>query len=291
MTNQNTKADKTTDVNTTPAVLTSKVRPAQALEFTLRSAKTAHTAALQLCYSAACYILTVNVFTNAKDKAFMPRGKAIDHINEQIAEHTGVKGNMLAVYVRNASALAGVFSDNQTMFGPELAKLAAAETPEAMVTLLDKQFNAMHENKGLRRKIDSLRTLSEALGFAVSHNKPGGNAMTPAKVPERVANVMEAANKLVADGKVTERTVAQAAVLQATKPIVYVQEAIKRLTDESECDIAEQDIKKQRKVIRERNEKLSREAAIAAKSKAKEGASIKLTPAKKGKGQTQRRAA
>jgi hypothetical protein len=276
-------------------VLTSKVSPDAALTYTVKAGKVAHTAALGLVYAATTFILIVNHFTHADAKGFMARGKAIDHVRDTIKEQTGVKGNMLDIYIRNASTLAGIFTDNKTLLSPQIAQMAAAETPEQMAGIIQSWFEKHHEEKGLRRKITSLATMSEALGYSVSKRKnTGGGALSKENAVERVTNQMAAVKKIVDAGEMTDtqaRQVAQAVVVNAPKPITYAIEALKRLTDEDDLDLLEVKIKERRKELKE----LAAKAAANQKAAAKAGTgTLTLVAAKqtsKSKSKTQRRAA
>ena len=270
--------------------LTSKVSASAALTYTAQAGKTVHTAACLLVYAATTFYLIVNHFTHPDSKEWMARGKALDAIRDAIKEKTGVKGNMLDIYLRNASTLAGMITDNKVMLSPQIAQMAAAETPEAMAGIVQTWFEKHHEDKGLRRKIKSLADMSEALGFSVSRNKPkGGGAISAENAVERVTNQMAAVKRIAQEGELTptqERQVAQAVVVNATKPVTYAIEALKRVVDEDDLDLLEVKIKERRKELKE----LAAKAAAAAKQAGQNKPALKVV-AKKEKGRPARAAA
>ena len=266
--------------------LVSKVTASAALNYTAQAGKTVHTAACLLVYAATTFYLIVNHFTHPDSKEWLARGKALDAIRDAIKEKTGVKGNMLDIYLRNASTLAGIITDNKVMLSPQIAQMAAAETPEAMAGIIQTWFEKHHEEKGLRRKIKSLADLSEALGYSVSRHKPtGGGAISAANAVERVTNQMAAVKKIVAAGEMSptqEKQVAQAVVVNATKPVTYAIEALKRVTDEDDLDLLEVKIKERRKELKELAAKAQAQVKSAGKSQQNGKPALK-TVASKGK--------
>jgi len=274
-----------------PLVLTMKVTPDAMLGHVITAAKTTRTAALTLCYAAAAFILNVNMFTHAQAKGFMERGKAVDHLIDTIQEKTDVKGNMLDIYIRNASKLAGIFSGNPTLFGAQIKQLAAAETPEAQVEIISAFMDKAVQDKGLARKVESLATLSEALGFKVSRRPAGGNQMTPAKVPERITNTMKQVEELVTAGKVQEKQVAQTVALAVSNKVTLAREAIDQINDENDLDVLEAHIEKRRKVIAADHKRAKEQAADAAKEAAKNAKAVKALSSKKRNGKVTRVAA
>ncbi|HEY6019096.1 MAG TPA: hypothetical protein VIY48_04125, partial [Candidatus Paceibacterota bacterium] len=218
------------------------------LRHVIVAGKSARTAALELCYSAAAYILLVNHFLDTKSEGYMTKADAIEYLQKQIAEQAGVKGGMLNLYIRNASTLAGVLTGSLKMFGPTIIQLAKAETPADMVHILSK---FMDENNA--KRVDSMSALSEALGYKTS--RPTGAAereLTPEKAVTKASNAMKSIEKIVGTGKgkVSETKIAQAVVSQVKSALIFAREAIKSITEEDDLKAIEAAVKEQRATLK-----------------------------------------
>lgn len=257
--------------------LTPHVSPADTLRYVLQLGRAARTAALDLCYAAASYILLVNHFTDAKAKGFMARSDAIDYLTKQLRTEAGIEGGMLDIYIRNASTLAGMIAGSPTLFGPVLKELAEAGSPKDMIPVLASWMEKNFSNRVLKGKLDSLSTLSEALGYSTGRKPAGGGALTAAKVPDRIENTMKQIEKIVSEGdksgtKVTAATVAKAitAAMPTDQQLNLAKEAIARVFDLAALDVLEQYIKAQR----QRAKQLSAKAEASVKSVKKSVAKV-----------------
>ncbi len=213
--------------NPAPTATEAKVLPADLLRSVIVAAGATRTAALTLCYAAAAYILRVNHFCDAKHKDYMTRSDAVEYLTKEIHKQAGVQGNMLALYIRNASTLAGILTGSMKMFSPTIQRLALAGTPDEMVSILS---GWMDQNNG--RRIESMDTLSNALGFKTSRPTPVAK-MTAETAVQRVTNVMKTIEKAVSDKglKVQESSLAQAMVGQVRNKSTVAREAIKAITE------------------------------------------------------------
>lgn len=245
--------------NPTPTVTTAKVTAPDMLRAVLVAGKATRTAALQLCYTSAAYILIVNHFTDSKAKGYMTRPDAVDYLCKQISDQAGVKGNMLDLYIRNASKLVGILVGSIKMFSPTIQRLGNATTPDEMVGILSDWMEGNHE-----RKIESMSQLSEALGYKTSRpTRPQTDSEKAAKAPERIANVIKGVEKLAAavgGTKLKESSVAQAVVSNVKSPVTFAREAIKRITELDDLHALELAIKAQITFLK----RLSQQAKSAA---------------------------
>lgn len=252
--------------NPAPTPTGAKVEPDDALRRVIQLGKAVHTAALDFCWSAAFFLLLVNYYKDPKAKGYMSKSDAIDYLEKQLREQTGVKNRMLANYVSTASQLMNGLVNNPKMFAPYLARIAGAENAEAGSAMIADWYQ---KEKG--RKIDSMRQLMEALG----ESKPKQVRATPvtaAKAAERIGNAIAAIETKAADkGKAAvqaaDRAVVQAVVEKVQSKLALVVEAIKRLTVEAELDAIIAAAQKQKKELHE----LSKRATAEAKAKSKDG--------------------
>lgn len=247
-------------MNNTAAAITliAKVDAADMLRNFVQTAKAAHTASLALVCSAVGYLFLVNHFKDADADGYQNRGDATAYLKEQLAKQADVKGGMLDIYVSRADALYGKIKDSTKLFGATIKQISECEKPAEISELLTKWLND-------NWKIKSLSELSSQLGYRTGRENQGGDRnLTPERAITRIDNVMKAVEKIAGagKGKVKESEVAQHVVAAVKKPIVFVEEAIKRLTEESELKMAEDAIKTQRQLLK----RLSSEAKAAVKA-------------------------
>lgn len=231
-----------------PTHTEAKVTPPDMLRSVIIAGRSTRTAALQLCYASAAFILLVNHFQDAKADGYMTKTDAVKYLEKQIKEQAGVQGGMLDLYIRNASALVGCLVGSAKMFSSTIAACAVADTPDDIIGILSKW---MDDNNG--KRIESMSNLSEALGYKTSRPVPASDkALTPDKAITRVENVMAAVEKITGSGKgkVREQQVAQTIVAQAKSPATFAREAIKQVTDEGDLKSIEQACKDQRVNLR-----------------------------------------
>jgi hypothetical protein len=250
--------------NAVPNVTEAKIDPADMLRQIIVAGKAARTAALELCYSAACFILLVSHFKDAKAKGYMTRSDAVEYLKKEIKAQAGVQGGMLDIYIRNASTLAGALMGSVKMFSPVLQRMGLCEKPADMSAILADWMDKNHADKAARRQIDSLSALSEALGFSTGRKPAGGTGLTADRVGDRIAATVKAVEKIVMEGdkagkKVSARTITSAIAnsIPATQSLSLAREAVKRMTDEDDLKALETAIAEQRQNLK----------ALAAKAK------------------------
>lgn len=248
--------------NPTPTLTEAKVAPADILRSVIVAAGATRTAALTLCYAAAAFILRVNHFADAKSKEYMTKPDAIEYLQKEVQKQAGVQGNMLNLYIRNASTLAGTLTGSMKMFSPTIQELANATSADQMATILS---DWMEKNNG--RRIESMNTLSEALGYKTSRPAPVAK-MTADVAVTRVANVMKTVEKAIADKglRVNQSTLAQAVVGQMHNKVAMAREAIKAITELDDLKALINFIHEQEKLLKARNTRLSEHAQEAVKS-------------------------
>lgn len=268
--------------NAVPTVTEAKIALPDMLRSVIVSAKATRTAALDLCYAAATFILLANHFKDAKAKDYMTRSDAREYLQKQIKAQAQVEGGMLDLYIRNADKLAAILTGSAKMFSPVLQRIGTAEKPETATAELSKWADAnLLKITGSGDRQTSMRALSEALGYSTGR-KPatgGGLVADPKAVNDRIANTIKTVEKLVTgDGdktgkKIHARVVTSAIVnaIPQMQSFSLAKEAVKRITDSEELDMLETAIKDQRKALQE----LSAKAKASAADKAKEA-----TPAK-----------
>lgn len=273
--------------NAAPTVTEAKVSVADMFRHVIVMGKAARTAALELCYSSACYILLVSHFTDAKAKGYMTRGDAEKYLAKQIKEQAGVQGGMLDIYLRNANRLVGALTGSTKMFGPTLQQMGLVTEPEEMVKVLAGWCDKHMTDPAARRSIDSLSALSEALGYSTGRKTaPATLTSDPIKVQERVTNTVKAVEKLVMEGdksgkKLHARVVTNAIAnaIPAEQSLSLAREAIKRITDADDLKALETAIAEQRKTLAE----LATKAKANAKAKANDGGTKAEASAKSAK--------
>lgn len=252
------------------------VSSADLLRHTVQSAKATHTAALNLVYSAALYLLSVSHFTDSKDKSYLPKSKAIEFMESEIAKATGVQNRMLANYITAASYLFDTLTKNTTRFGDVLVKLAAAKTAEAGVETIKAWYEAA---QGTR--IDSMRMFQETMGYKKVAPR-GATRPTAENVIERIQNsVGKIETQFVTPEKgkavVTEKQVAAAIVSKVSSKVTLLIETLNSITAMGDLDAAEKAIQKRREYLLSLTERAQenvkakvtdKHKAIAAKIKA-----------------------
>lgn len=245
--------------NPVPTVTEAKVAPADILRSVIVAAGATRTAALTLCYRAAAFILRVNHFADAKAKEYMTKPDAIEYLQKEIQKQAGVQGNMLNLYIRNASTLAGVLTGSMKMFSPTIQELAQADTADRMGEILS---DWMEKNHG--RRVDSMNTLSEALGYKTSRPTPVAK-MTAETATTRVANAVKTVEKAIADKglKLKESTLAQAVVGQMKNKVAMAREAIKAITELDDLKALISFIQEQEKFLKAQQARLRDHASEA----------------------------
>ncbi len=241
--------------NPVPQASAAKVQPDDALRRVVQLGKVVYGAALDMCWSAAFFLLLVNHFKDSKDQGFMSKSDAREYLEKKLQEQTGVKNRMLANYVATASQISSAITDNLKLFAPTVQQLANAATAEEGATIL---ANWYQKEKG--RKIESMRQLMEALG----ESKPKRArvvSVTPQKAAERIGNAItametKAADKGKAQAAAADRAVIQTVVEKVQSKLSLVVEAIKRLTQAAELDAIIQAAQDQKKELA----RLSKEA-------------------------------
>jgi len=247
--------------NPVPTLTEAKVSPADILRSVVIAAGATRTAALTLCYAAAAFILRVNHFADVKSKEYMTRSDAVEYLQKEVQKQAGVQGNMLGIYIRNASTLAGVLTGSMKMFSPTIQELANATTADDMAVILS---DWMEKNNG--RRIESLSSLSEALGYKTSRPTPVAK-MTAETAVQTVDNAIKKVEKAIADKglKVKESTIAQTMVSRMTNKSTIAREAIKAITEVEELHALIVFIKEQEKLLKARNTRASEAAQESVK--------------------------
>lgn len=263
--------------NAVPQVTEAKIALPDMLRSVIVQAKATRTAALELCYAAASYILLASHFRDAKAKDYMTRSDCREYLAKQIKDQANVQGGMLDLYLRNADKLAGILIGSAKMFSPVLQRIGQAEKPEQATAILSK-WSDEHLLKitGSGDRQTSMRALSEALGYSTGRKaaQTGGLTADTGKVTERVTNTVKAVEKLVTEGDKTGKkiharvvTSAIANAIPAAQSLSLAREAVKRITDEDDLKALETAIAEQRKTLKE----LAAKAKDTVKAKAKEG--------------------
>lgn len=232
-----------------PKFTESKVTPADMLRTVLVAGKSTRTAALQLCYSSAAFILLVNHFCDVNDKKrYMSKSDAIAYLQKQISDQADVKGGMLDLYIRNASQLCTVLLGSPKMFSDTIQRVAAAEDPDTIVSILSKW---MDDNHG--KRVESMSNLSEALGFKTGRpNTPAATLNTPTKAVEKIDNALTAIEKAVDKGDVKglrDQQISQVVAAHIKSKVALAVEAIKQIAEEAELKAVEAAIKDHRKTL------------------------------------------
>lgn len=260
--------------NPTPTLTEAKVAPEAILRSIVVAAGAFRTAACTLCYGAAAFILRVNHFADAKSKEYMTKPDAIEFLQKEISKQAGVLGNMCNLYVRNASALAGILTGSMKMFSPTIQQLANATTPDQMISILS---NWMETNHG--RRIESLSNLSEALGYKTSRPVAAAK-LTAETAVAKVTNALKVVEKAM-DTKglrLPEKTLAQAVVGQVKNKSTVAREAIRQIRDVDELHALITFIREYEKELKASLSRLADKATEAVKqdtktkSKSKPGA-------------------
>lgn len=266
----------TVKTNAVPQVTEAKIALPDMLRSVIVSAKATRTAALDLCYNCAAFILLANHFRDSKAKDYMTRGDAVKYLAKAVKDQANVQGQMLDLYIRNADKLASILIGSAKMFSPVLQRIGMADKPEKAAQELAKWADEnLLKVTGSGDRQTSMRALSEALGYSTGRKAPApGLIAEPEAVQSRVKSAVAAVEKLVTEGDKTGKKlharVVTNAIANAIPPeqsLSLAREAVKRMTDPDDLKALEAAIADQRKVLAN----LKTEAKASAKAKAKEG--------------------
>lgn len=264
-----------------PVILTMTVQPADLVRRAVQCAEATHTAALQLVYTSALYLLSVSHFRNPNQQGYLTKTDAVKYLEDQISEATGVKNRMLANYITGASYLYDTLSKSANKFGTTLSALAAAKSIDDGVTVLKSWYE---QAKGTR--IDSIRFFLETMGYKKAAPR-GATKPTPEKAIESVERMVTNIEKQFVSpvdkktGKkaspiIKESQAAQAIVRTVSNKLTLAAEAIASLSTTAELDAAAQAIERRRKEVAQIERDLKTKAQ---ESVADAGKDTKATPA------------